>query len=81
MTTADRKRLLVALCACDRVELCLNHFQPADPRTALFRQISRYAPWLGLVTRFFRRRRAAEPARSSPLGPLLNLALGLFTRR
>ncbi len=79
MSPADRKRLLVALCACDRVELCLHRFRPADPQVALLRQLRHAFPWLGLVTRFFRRSPAERP-RSSPLAPLLQLAMGFFQR-
>lgn len=80
MTTTDRKHLLVALCACDRVELCLHHFRPADPKVALLRQLRRAFPWLGLVTRLFRRSPAERP-RSSPFAPLLQLAMSFLQRR
>ncbi|MBS0632443.1 MAG: hypothetical protein JSS11_11040 [Verrucomicrobia bacterium] len=85
MSTADRKRLLVALCACDRVELCLHRFQPADPRVRLMRYARHFLPWLGLLGRLFPRRprqdtRGPRPG-PSPLSTLLQLALGFFTRR
>lgn len=85
MNPADRKRLLVALCACDRVELCLHRFQPADPKIRFLRYVRRFAPWLGLLGRFLpgraRTRPSTERPRSSPLAPLLHLALGFFARR
>ncbi len=80
MTTTDRKHLLVALCACDRVELCLHHFRPTDPKVAFLRQLRHAFPWVGLVTRLFRRS-PAERSRSSSLAPLFQLAMGFFQRR
>lgn len=74
MSPADRKRLLVALCACDRVELCLHHFRPVEPQLPFQNAL----PWLGMITRFFRRRSGNS---SSPLAPLIQLAMGFFRRR